>query len=191
MENTFFKGTELSKEELESLDNKSRYMSKILRHDPDHAGISLDKNGWVDSNTLIEKLNIPKEKLGLDYIIEINSGNRFEYNTEETKVRAYQGHSVNVDTELKVVVPPDNLYHGTSSSYTENIYKEGLKPMKRLHVHLSKDIEKAFKVGKRKGDSIRILIIDASKAHNDGIEFLLSPNGVYLCEFIPPNYIYE
>jgi len=164
-------------------------MSKILRHEPEHAGITLDKNGFVDVVTLIEKLSIPQGKDGLDWIIETNNKKRFEYNLDQTKVRACQGHSVEVDSEVKLVIPPEKLYHGTALDTVKQILKDGLKPMSRIHVHLSKDKETAIKVGKRKSEDIRILSIDAKKAHDDGIEFFVSSNDVYLSKFVPSEFI--
>ena len=55
--------------------------------------------------------------------------------------------------------------------------------MKRLYVHLSKDIETAFKVGSRHGKAI-VLVIDTKAMCEDGCKFYYSQNGVWLTEDI-------
>ena len=35
----------------------SKYMSMVLRHHPERAGIKLDKNGWADVQELIAGIN--------------------------------------------------------------------------------------------------------------------------------------
>ena len=65
--------------------------------------------------------------------------------------------------------------------------KEGLKPMKRLYVHLSKDTETALKVGKRHGEPV-ILKIHSGDMYRDGYQFYLSENGVWLTKKVENRY---
>ena len=59
---------------------------------------------------------------------------------------------------------------------------------KRHHVHLSKDLETARKVGARRGKPV-ILTVDAGRMHRDGHKFFFSANGVWLTDAVPPGYL--
>ena len=84
--------------------------------------------------------------------------------------------------------PPEFLYHGTADRFIKAIMEEGLKPMSRLYVHLSKDIETANKVGKRHGNPV-ILKVYSGQMYQDGIKFYLSENGVWLVSKVDVKYI--
>src|SRR5271166_5362184 len=64
----------------------------------------------------------------------------------------------------------------------------GLVRGKRHHVHLSKDVETARKVGARRGKPV-ILTVDAGRMHKEGHKFLLSANGVWLTDSVAPAYL--
>jgi len=170
-----------------SLVKKSKFLSLILRHDPGAAGIVLDKNGWTDVGILLEAADLSMEEL--KDIVENNNKKRFEFNIDCSRIRARQGHSVQVDVELEKKTPPRSLYHGTKSKVFPAIKKHGLKKMKRLHVHLSKDEWTAKDVADRRGGSSVIIQVDALRMHNDGHDFFLSNNGVWLTDNVPPDYL--
>lgn len=166
-------------------------MSLILRHQPDVIGVELDKNGWLDVEQLIQGINrkgIPFDFDQLKEVVAENNKKRFAFNEDQTKIRANQGHSVNVDVELKSSTPPNTLYHGTVAKFVDAIKENGLIPGSRLHVHLSADVETAQNVGARRGKPI-ILEVQALKMHEAGFTFYLSENGVWLAESVPPQYI--
>ena len=98
-------------------------------------------------------------------------------------IRANQGHSVEVDLQLEEKEPPNVLYHGTIERFLASIMVEGLKKCQRHHVHLSKDIETARKVGSRRGKPI-VLQVDAGKMHDANFQFFLSVNGVWLTDSV-------
>lgn len=60
--------------------------------------------------------------------------------------------------------------------------------MSRQHVHLSKDIETAQKVGNRRGQAI-ILSIRAAEMYEKGFLFFCSDNGVWLTDHVPVEFI--
>ena len=121
-------------------------------------------------------------------IVATNNKKRYEFNDDKTKIRARQGHSVNVNVDLRECVPPDILYHGTATRFLDSILKKGINKGTRLHVHLSPDEETAVRVGERHGSPV-VLRINARQMHDDGLKFYLSNNGVWLTDFVAPNYL--
>lgn len=172
------------------LSDTSRFISLILRHKPETIGITLDEHGWANVKDLIEgiKKTRPIDMDMLEEIVRTDNKQRYSFNEDKTLIRANQGHSLPVDVELKKAVPTDILYHGTGEKYVSSIDKEGLLPKSRLYVHLSKDEETAVNVGKRHGKPV-IYKVDARKMQEDGFDFFLSVNGVWLTKKVPVNYL--
>jgi len=171
--------------------NNSKFLSLILRHKPETVKIKLDKNGWVEVDELLAKLRQHNREIPLVELKEIvlfNDKKRFEFNEDETKIRAAQGHSVKVDLQLKAQRPPMELYHGTVSKFLDAIQKDGLKKMNRHAVHLSHDLPTATKVGSRRGEAI-ILVVNSGAMYADKYKFFQSKNGVWLVDEVPAKYI--
>jgi putative RNA 2'-phosphotransferase len=166
----------------------SRLLSKVLRHAPESIGITLDENGWVEVQELLKRIGKRITLEDLVYIVVNNNKKRFEFSTDQKEIRACQGHSIEVDLELKPVSPPDILYHGTSIKTVEYIKRDGIIKMNRNHVHLSFDYDTAHNVGQRHGKP-SILLVDAKKMHEHGMEFFTSTNHVWLTDFVPKEYI--
>ena len=124
----------------------------------------------------------------LERIVKENNKQRYSFNEDHTKIRANQGHSIEVYIDFEEKIPPKTLYHGTAERFLESIKKTGINKMERLYVHLSKDEETAITVGKRHGKPI-VLKIDTEKMLKDGYKFYLSENNVWLCEDIPWKYV--
>lgn len=164
----------------------SKYLSYLLRHKPGAVGLKMDKNGWVFVDELIEKSEIPLNKESIERVVRDSDKQRFEL--KDGKIRANQGHSLDVDVELVSQKPPEILYHGTATRFVDGILKEGLTPQSRQYVHLSQDRETAVKVGQRHGKAV-VLPIKATEMFNDGYQFFLSKNGVWLTRHVPPEYI--
>jgi len=169
----------------------SKFLSLVLRHRPEKIGITLDQNGWADTDALISGLKQAGRRVTLQDLMDIvdtNEKQRFKFNDDYSKIRANQGHSISVDLELKETTPPVILYHGTASCFIKAIKKEGLKPKGRQHVHLSSDTETAVNVGSRHGKAV-VLTINSLKMHEDGYKFYLSENSVWLTSAVPAEYI--
>lgn len=169
----------------------SRLLSLVLRHRPEAIGVELDANGWADVDLLLLKLQ--KKAPGVDIeslkqLVADSDKQRFAFNDDFTKIRANQGHSVSVDMEFKPVTPPEFLYHGTVERFIDSIAQEGLKKGTRQHVHLSRDLETAVKVGSRRGKPV-ILTIRSGNMADAGHAFFCSENGVWLCEAVPAEFI--
>lgn len=174
----------------EQENNLSKYVSYILRHNPEEIGIILDSQGWTSVNDFIEKSQSKQifDLEDLTQVVKNNNKKRFEFSEDGQKIRAQQGHSVEVDLKLPNVEPPKELYHGTATRFLDSIKKEGLKPMSRHDVHLSFNKITAEKVGERHGKVI-VLIIDTEKMYKDGFEFQCTSNNVWLTKLIPTQYI--
>lgn len=171
--------------------DQSKFLSYVLRHRPESIGITLDKQGWVDVSELLAKANADGTRITLDELKRIvaeNDKKRFVLNDDATRIRAAQGHSVNVDLKLPVKAPPPVLYHGTVGKFVDAIRKEGLRPMNRHDVHLSPDRETATKVATRRGKPV-ILVIETYPLVRDGYQFRVSDNGVWLVPDVPAKYI--
>lgn len=174
----------------------SKFLSYVLRHKPELIDLQLDKNGWANINELIAKANIsgeltPSKPLSIDKVKQVVSScdkRRFTISEDNTRIRANQGHSVNVDLGLQETTPPSTLYHGTTARFVSSIISNGLTPGKRNHVHLSTNIETAYTVGARHGKPF-ILTINALMMHQDGYEFFLAENGVWLTKHVPNEFI--
>lgn len=167
------------------MENKERYISYLLRHNPEE--LIMDKHGWVRVDALLNKINISSKKL--QEIVDTNNKKRFVFNDDKTKIRATQGHSLKVNLELKSKVPPKFLYHGTVYRNIKSIKKNGLSKMKRTHAHLSDDYETAVDVANRYGKDIYIFKIDTTPMTIDNIKFYQSDNGVWLVDHIDPKYL--
>lgn len=167
----------------------SKFLSLILRHKPETINLKLDENGWADVDELIAKSkNIKLTKELINEVVRDNDKQRFII--EENKIRANQGHSIEVDLELKAVTPPDILYHGTATRFLDSIMQTGLSKQARQHVHLSQELETATAVGKRHGKLV-ILEVDAKKMFDEGFEFYLSENGVWLTDVVGVRFLKE
>lgn len=169
----------------------SKFLSLILRHKPETVGMELDENGWADVAELMTKMAqhqcvFTKEEL--EEVVATNDKKRFAFNETHTRIRASQGHSVNIDLSLQESEPPEYLYHGTAERFLEVIKREGLMKMSRQHVHLSSDKEMAAKVGGRHGKPV-VLRVSSGRMHKDGIPFYLSENNVWLTDTVPVQYI--
>lgn len=167
----------------------SKFLSLILRHQPEKIGLQLDENGWALISGILEKSNLKFTFEELEEIVLTNDKKRFSFNADKTKIRANQGHSLKtIDLDLKAQIPPEFLFHGTIERFILSIKKEGLQKMRRQHVHLSKDKETAVKVGARRGAPV-ILVINALKMQTKGYQFYKSENGVWLTNEVPANFI--
>jgi len=169
----------------------SKFLSKYLRHEPEALSLTLEPGGWVP----VEDVLAGASRIGfsitveeLKQVVAENDKQRFSFDEAGSKIRANQGHSAEVDLQLKEAEPPEQLYHGTVAKFLDAIRTEGLRKMNRHDVHLSKDAQSASKVGQRRGKPV-ILVIESAKMAADGYRFRLSANGVWLTDHVPPRYI--
>ncbi|MDO7875316.1 RNA 2'-phosphotransferase [Hymenobacter sp. ASUV-10] len=172
-------------------DKISKFLSLVLRHQPEVLGIELDENGWTDTATLLRQFTRQQRPLTMDelrHVVDTNSKKRFAFNDDFSRIRASQGHSVEVELGYQPVPPPALLYHGTTARFLSGIQAEGLRKGSRHHVHLSADAETAQQVGSRHGRPV-ILHIRAADMAAAGHRFYQSANGVWLAEDVPVAFI--
>lgn len=169
----------------------SKYLSYHLRHRPDALGIELGPGGWVDIDTFLRAAADRGKRIRLDELAEVVAGcakQRFTLDRAGGRIRANQGHSVQIDLELTPTTPPDTLFHGTHPRALASIESQGLRKMKRHHVHLSADRATAIDVGGRRGTPV-ILLVDAAGMVAAGHDFYVSDNGVWLVDEVPPAFL--
>ena len=169
----------------------SKLLSYILRHKPEEYGIVLDENGYTNVDELIKQLHAHNENINfeiLQHVVDTNNKKRFAFSDDLTRIRASQGHSVDVELDYTEQQPPDILYHGTVNKFLAAIMKNGLQKMQRHHVHLSADKTTATKVAERRGKAI-ILEINTGDMFSAGHLFYVADNGVWLTDHVPTAYI--
>jgi putative RNA 2'-phosphotransferase len=177
--------------EAKKLTELSKFLSFILRHDPGAIGVALDLNGWIEIERLLAACRDHGMALSrdlLEVIVATSSKQRFAISEDGLRVRANQGHSIEVDLAYEPAQPPEVLFHGTVAARLSAIRAGGLKKMSRHHVHLSADVGIARMVGMRRGKAI-VLRVEAGRMHCEGHVFYVSANGVWLTEHVPPEYI--
>lgn len=181
---------ELMEGKRSSMVKLSRYISMLLRHKPEAAGITLDKNGWADVDELIRGICRTRyiDRKMLEKIVAEDEKQRYSFSSDKTRIRANQGHSVDVDVELEEKEPPEILWHGSAEQFGNSIDCSGILPKSRQYVHLSSDRETAVKVGSRHGAPI-VYTVRSGKMFKDGYRFFLSANGVWLTKRVPVDYI--
>ncbi len=169
----------------------SKFLSLVLRHQPETAHITLDAAGWVSVEDLLAgcaKARRPMRRVDLEDIVATNAKKRFEFSADGTRIRASQGHSVEVDLNYEPKEPPPVLYHGTATRFLESIQVKGLLKMQRHHVHLTAETKMTPQVGARHGKPVLLTILSADM-HLAGHTFYLSTNGVWLVEHVPVQFI--
>jgi putative RNA 2'-phosphotransferase len=179
----------LSPQQEESL---SKFMSKILRHTPEQFGVTLDHEGFCDIDDLINGIQAEARWSGVsgeDIIQVVENCPKQRYEIVNDYIRANYGHSAG-RLEYKPTAPPPVLYHGTNTKVVHKILAEGIKPMGRKYVHLSEGVEFATLAGKRRGELV-ILKVNSLEASDNNVKFYVANNGVWLADYIPPEYLSE
>jgi putative RNA 2'-phosphotransferase len=173
------------------VEKTQRALGFVLRHHPEEYGIVLDSAGWVDVDVLVAAISKHKTPITLEILqqaVASSNKTRYAFSEDGKRIRANQGHSVEVDLELPDSEPPETLFHGSAEQFIASIKATGLNKGKRHDVHLSTNDETATKVGKRHGEVV-LLTIRSGAMHRDGYKFQLSANGVWLTDNVPSQYI--
>ena len=169
----------------------SKFLSLILRHEPERAGLKPGEAGWVGVEELLQAVNSHGVTLTLDqlkHIVATSDKKRFAFSDDGQRIRASQGHSIEVDLQYPPQIPPEVLYHGTAVRFLDSIRQHGLQRMERHDVHLSAETKVTVQVGSRHGKPA-LLTIRAGDMHRAGFVFRCSANGVWLVDHVPPHFI--
>ncbi|MEY9877669.1 putative RNA 2'-phosphotransferase [Streptacidiphilus sp. MAP12-33] len=169
----------------------SKFLSRVLRHDPGLIGVTLDKAGWVGVTELLDAAAAHGRTLSraeLERVVAENDKRRFAFSGDGLRIRASQGHTVPVDLGYEEAAPPAVLFHGTHPGAVDAIWREGLRPMQRHAVHLSPDRATAERVGGRRGRPV-VFTVDTGAMAAAGFAFRVSANGVWLTERVPPEFL--
>lgn len=171
----------------------SKLLSLVLRHEPGRLGITLDAAGWTDVDALLAAFAAHGQPLTRDELkrlVATSDKQRFALSPDGARIRANQGHSVEVELGLDAAAPPAHLYHGTVPQALMSIRAQGLVKGSRQHVHLSADVETATKVAARRGKPV-VLTIRAAEMAAAGHVFYRAANGVWLTDHVPREFLDE
>jgi putative RNA 2'-phosphotransferase len=161
----------------------SKLMSYILRHNPMSLRMGRDGSVYVGNLLSLMQKKYPwLDGKCLEEIVREDEKGRYEL--KGSKIRARYGHSIDVAIDLPLT-DLETLYHGTSNHLAKEILKEGLKSMRRKKVHLSKRVEDAVEVGKRRTANPVILKVDAGEAASKGIRIERATDRIYVADPIP------
>lgn len=169
----------------------SKFLSLVLRHEPQAIGLTLDAQGWAEVDEFIVKAGAHGKLYSrtlIERIVRDNDKQRFKLSDDGLRIRANQGHSIDIDLALQPIEPPATLYHGTATRFAGSIRKTGLDKRSRQHVHLSLDRDTAVKVGSRHGKPL-VLHVRAGAMHAQGLAFYRADNGVWLTDAVAPQFI--
>ena len=169
----------------------SKFLSLVLRHDPDKIGIELDDAGWTNVADLLEAMRQHGQKITRELLVHVvltNDKQRFNFSDDGQRIRARQGHSVEVELGYEPASPPEFLLHGTPEKSIEAIRQTGLNKMSRHHVHLHADDSVATTVGARRGKPV-LLRVRAQEMTREGHLFFVTANQVWLTDHVPPQFI--
>lgn len=170
----------------------SKFLSLVLRHQPEKIGIELDTEGWTEIEALLNALQ--RHGLSVDLnllynVVEQNDKKRFQISADGLQIRAVQGHSnARVKRQMSALQPPALLYHGTASRFLASILQQGLLAGQRHAVHLSAETQTAEAVGQRYGKPV-VLTVNTAQMAQDGFQFYQAENGVWLTEHVPAQYL--
>jgi putative RNA 2'-phosphotransferase len=169
----------------------SKFLSLVLRHQPQTIGLTLDASGWAAVDELIAQSALARRPLTrplIEEVVRTNDKKRFALSDDGSRIRANQGHSIDVDLGLGAIEPPARLYHGTALRFLDSILASGLDKRQRHHVHLSESTSTAMAVGARYGAPV-LLEINAGAMFRDGCTFFQAQNNVWLTDQVAPQYL--
>jgi putative RNA 2'-phosphotransferase len=169
----------------------SKSLSYVLRHRPDSVGLELEAGGWVTVESLLDAFRKSGKTLSseiLQQVVANNDKQRFEFSDDGLRIRARQGHSVEVELGYEAATPPELLYHGTAKRNLDSIFAQGLLKGRRHHVHLSTNKETMIQVAMRHGKPV-VLVVQSAQMYAAGHEFFVTGNKVWLTDHVPPQFI--
>jgi putative RNA 2'-phosphotransferase len=170
----------------------SRFMSLVLRHRPETAGLTLDERGFCAVDALV---GAASRALGLQVSradVEVLAGppasaaEKVRFELEGDFVRAGHGHSIPI-AGYRPAAPRAPLYHATVRAALPGIRAGGLRAMARQKVHLSTDRQITLEAARRRGRDTVLIEVDLEVALALGVGFYESADPrIVLGDDIPP-----
>lgn len=165
----------------------ARLVADRLRHQPEHAGLSLDELGWISWSDLVgalyEEVDRDLNADELSHILETNNYGRFDI--REDGVRAAHGHTTPQVT-YPPQEPPETLYDTVNGRHLDVIMDRGLIP-DRGYRQVHDDRDNA--VDARSNLNRKTLIeIDANEAWYNGNVFYQFNDAWYI-EDVESSYL--
>jgi putative RNA 2'-phosphotransferase len=102
----------------------SKFLSLVLRHQPETIGITLSGAGWVRVDHLLAALESHSFSVSLEelqLVVETNDKQRFSFSHDGTSIRANQGHSVDIDLGYEASVPPATIKAGNQKFLSKRV----------------------------------------------------------------------
>ncbi|MGE8176044.1 RNA 2'-phosphotransferase [Pseudomonas fluorescens] len=170
----------------------SKFLSYVLRHEPQSIKLMLDRDGWAVIDDLIA--GAIESGRNLDYsliqdVVLSSDKQRFEISSDGRRIRAVQGHSTSlVDREYSELEPPQFLYHGTATRFLDSIRNQGLVAGSRHYVHLTQNKLTARAVGQRYGVPV-LLRVSSLEMFSKGFKFFKAENDVWLTISVPAEFL--
>lgn len=176
----------------DSLKDASKFMSYVLRHNPESIGIALSSEGWIPISELVHAALLSGHAIDrqtIEQIVETSDKKRFSISDDGLNIRAAQGHTTAaVAIKHTEKTPPETLFHGTATRFVPSIREHGLLPGQRHHVHLTDNHRVAEQTGSRHGEPV-VLVVQAASMSQHGHHFYIAENGVWLVRAVPPEFL--
>jgi len=167
----------------------SRFLTFLLRHRPKEYPLAFDAQGFVAWPDLVQLVQDRFQDITEDEIrAVVTDSEKKRFELRENRVRATYGHSFPVALGSEAMEPPSQLFYGTARDLAQSILRSGLRPRDRQYVHLSASLEEAQDVGRRHDPAPAIIVVDAKRAHTEGVQFFAS-GPLFLTENIPARFL--
>jgi putative RNA 2'-phosphotransferase len=170
----------------------SKFLSYVLRHEPEAIGLEVDRAGWAAVDELVECAQGDGRQLDretIERVVAESDKERFELSEDGSRIRANYGHSIEVDLGLEAEAPPEWLCHGTARKSLDSIRRQGLRPQGRQWVHLNEDDpdgrRQAREVGARHGEPVLVRVETAAVDR----AFYRSTDDIWLVAAVPSEAI--
>ena len=181
----------------------SKFLTLILRHQPEILGLNLDNEGFLSCSITDLALKIAEQKDRLDWVtVEdikavVDTDPKGRYEISDNSIRATYGHSIKLNPlEFPDDVEdlPEFVYYAGNNHEVGTMLRLGLIASDRRdrnYLHLSVNIKDAYSVAKnytRYPKLIRITIHDAA---NSNIKFKKVSPFIVISEEVPPQFLEE
>jgi 2'-phosphotransferase len=168
----------------------SKKLSQLLRHGAIEQGFPISRNGYVPLSALLAHPKFRQvTRAVIAKVVVENGKQRFKlaYGKKDGQIylRANQGHSMEgIEVDMHKLTDPGEVpvaIHGTRIQVWPAILKDGLNRMGRQHVHMALDVPGSGKVvSGARSSSTCLIYVDIAAMVQDGLEVLVSSNGVVL-----------